>query len=584
MQPPFQYPSLTNRDQRTLAPGSYGAWRVGGAVLTETSTYSNPTYAQLPYSRLTLSGDYTLPPYTQDVWDRTRDAPSVSFVVIIQNNSMGLSTITPGVGWLGGSFQVSGGCCSLLLVLDNGTGATLCPIGSAAAISGSFTVSTTGPLTATSPVTLGGNLALNNTALNSIPNSSWKAGNSSTVGIGGFNIAVGELSIAGVNSVALGYQGAASINSVGIGYQANATGTGEVAIGYQAVAQQDDTIAIGRESLASGTNTVVIGRGGLANAANATGMGTGVQAIGTNSAAFGNAAGSNNSGTALGNQSFSGIEGVAVGSTSLSGNQGVAVGYNSQNNFPNGVAVGRQTRTDQDGVAVGYNATASTSGTSLGSGSVANALNATAIGRSSQATASYSAAIGSAVVNGTASTTLIGNRVDPDPNNHVVVSDGYFASTRQRYGAYSTVDNIVTIGVTNMQFTSIDFEQPAPNNYLLGVETFQFKTDINSTFEIVWRIKAFQPGTNNFAPLFYEAQLLYYNASTATSGLVATDAIIRRSADPASDNFDGTYTMTYILHTSNTPGDYVQFPISLIARPGNPSIDFSSKLFICRLN
>lgn len=507
-------------------------------MLTETTTYDTPTYGQLPYSRVLLSGDYTLPPYTQDVWDRTRSAPSVSYVVVLQNDAPGQVTVSPGTNWVGGAFQVSGGCCSLMLVLDNGQSATMCPVGSAASIAGSFTVSTTGPITATSPVVLGGNLALNNTALNSIPNSSWKAGNSSTVGIGGFNIAVGELSIAAVNSVALGYQGAASINSVGIGYQANATGTGEVAIGYQAVAQQDDTIAIGRESSAIGTNTVVIGRGGLANAANATGMGTGVQAIGTNSAAFGNAAGSNNSGTALGNQSFSGIEGVAVGSTSLSGNQGVAVGYNSQNNFPNGVAVGRQTRTDQDGVAVGYNATASTSGTSLGSGSVANALNA--------------AAIGKGVSNAQSWSTLIGYSDPGTSNIHQVTSSGIFKSTYQvacsmeSRGFSLTSGAPVDVGTWTTLF-DYTYDPMSPPYVGPGATQLYLKTP-NSVYLVGFWASA----PNTVVSGFVGVKLRYYNSQTVTVTELLSG--VGNNNTGSSQDFA---TGSIIVKTSNNTGDYI---------------------------
>ncbi len=584
MQPPFQFASLTNRDQRTLAPGSYGTWRVGGAVLTETSTFTSPTYAQLPYSRISLNDDYTLPPYTQDVWDRTHSAPSVSFVVILQNTDVSAVTVNPGVNWVGASFQISGGCCGLLLVLDDGQTATALPVGSAAAIGGSFTVSTTGPLTATSPVVLGGNLALDNTALNSIPTNSWKAGSSSSVGVGGSNVSVGHGASTSQNSAALGYFSSASTNSVGIGYQANATGTDEVAIGFQATAQQDGTIAIGRESSATGTNSMVVGRSGVASADSATGVGQGVQALGADSTAVGRNAFANTNAASVGRDVTGGIDGASFGARSLSRTSGVAVGYQAVNNGVQATNVGRGSTANTDGTALGYQASSGTDASAMGSGSNASAIGTLALGKGSSAGFSYSTAVGAGVATTATNTTLLGNAFSADPTEHVVQSSGYLQSYRQRFGDYSTVDNIVPLGVTYLQFTTIDFEQPAPNSYLIGLETFSFKADTNSTFLVVLRTKAFQPGTSTNCPILFDNQLWYFNASTAVFGLVATETIVRNGVNTGGDNFESTYTLTYIVHTSNTPNDYVKAAVNLIARPGNPSVDFSCSLQIARLN
>lgn len=534
--------------------------------MTETSTYNTPTYAQLPYSRVLISGNYTLPAYTQDVWDRTRDVPSVSFVVVLQNNNVNLVTVSPGTNWVGGSFQISGGCCSLMLVLDNGQTATMCPIGSAAAMSGSFTVTTAGPLVATSPVTLGGNLDLNNTALDSVYGTSWRAGSTSSVNLSANNVAVGHGSSAISNSSALGFQASANTNSVAVGAQANSTGQGEITIGYQATSQLADSITIGRQASAIGASSIAIGGGASASADSATGVGTGVQALGVDSTAVGRNAFGNTNGTAMGRDVTAGIDGTSLGGRSLARTSGVSVGYQAVNSGVQAVNVGRGSTAADDGTSVGYLANASASATAVGSGAVANATNA--------------AAIGKGVNNSTAWSTLIGYSDTGTSNIHEVRSSGLLKSTFQvacsLYSdaiSYNANDPYAAVGSWLTTF-DYPYDRLAPPFIGPFGTNIQLKTP-NSVYLVAFFVRGPRNADFSSASGSMSVNLNYYNSATVAVSQLCSVYTFKPSWGEA------TTTGTALVQTSSNVGDYVYLSAQYVYLSGSVYADY--KIFVARI-
>lgn len=548
-------------------------------MLTETTTYDTPTYAQLPYSRVLLSGNYTLPAYTQDVWDRTRDVPSVSFVVVLQNNNVNLVTVSPGTNWVGGSFQIGGGCCSLMLVLDNGQTATMCPIGSAAAMSGSFTVTTAGPLVATSPVTLGGNLDLNNTALDSVYGTSWRAGSTSSVNLSANNVAVGHGSSAISNSSALGYQASANTNSVAVGAQANSTGQGEITIGYQATSQLADSITIGRQASAIGASSIAIGAGGSASADSATGVGTGVQALGVDSTAVGRNAFGNTNGTAMGRDVTAGIDGTSLGGRSLARTSGVSVGYQAVNSGVQAVNVGRGSTAADDGTSVGYLANASTSAVAVGSGSTASS-SALALGKGATASATNAAAIGQGVSNSSSWSTLIGYSDTGASNIHEVRSSGLLKSTFQvacsLYSdgiAYNSGDPFAGVGSWLTEF-DYPYDRLAPPFIGPFGTNIQLKTP-NSVYLVAFWNRGPRTAAFGYVDGAMVVKLNYYNSATATLSLVAQQ---NSNSETTLGQFGH---VTALVQTSSNVGDYVQLQARYDWISGSAYADY--KIFVTRI-
>lgn len=433
-QPPFQNWSLTERNQRTLAPGSFDLWRVGGAVLTESQTLTSATYGQLPYTRLQLSANTTLPPYTQDVWDRTRNSgASISFFVFIQNTDVNQITISPGTGWTFVAYQISAGCACLLLVLDNGMGAIGVPMSPAAGVAGSFTVSTTGPLTATSPVNLGGNLALNNTALESIATNNWKAGTGSTftasrvnsvaighgiTGAGSNAVNVGYLSLVGNDGVALGANTIASAQSVAVGGGAQTASGNSVAMGYLSSAGGLESISIGVSSSNAGQRAIAIGYQSSSSATNAIALGASANASNTTAIAIGQSA------QALRVGSIIIGDGATCGPT-IAQTDNIAIGSRANSN--GGIAIGADSSAST-GMAIGRSALCAYShATSVGDSTDVRS-ESTALGYHARAVGEYSSAIGSEVLNSVDNTSLIGNMAHPSPTEHTVLSTGYLRS------------------------------------------------------------------------------------------------------------------------------------------------------------
>lgn len=442
---------------------------------------------------------------------------------------------------------------------------------------GTITINVAGPLTITgSPASLNGPpIVITNTALESIPTDSWKAGTLSATG-GPRSVSVGHDSNTIVSdSVSLGYRAQSGFKSTAIGASTNAALPRSVAIGDDAEGASTEVTLVGASTISFSPGAVVLGY--QAN----------VQASSTCAIAIGQLA-----------------------NIQISSQKSIALGYSATSYHPSEIIIGENATSlnslaPSGGIAIGQGAT-TTGGTAVGPGSYAtdtsavlgrnaNSANAYAVavgedstvraygialGYGADATIDYCSSIGPSVVNTEVNTTLVGNRNHPSPYDHLLKSDGYLASRRQRFGKYLSLNNIPNLGISFFNFT-VEQEEVAPNNFLFGGSIFQFKQDTECTFLIIMRLKAFQPGTTTACPIIFTQRLEYYNAATAVPIVYTTYGI---NKDNLADNYETQHTITAMIHTSNTVGDYFMCAVDIIATPGNPSVDFNVAVEICRLN
>ena len=225
-----------------------------------------------------------------------------------------------------------------------------------------------------------------------------KATGVESTAIGRENIASGERSFA-----AGGYNATASgADTVAIGYQAQATATYAAAIGFSNEADGVGSLALGYNSTASSQNSVVIGNGVQSTAANQVSIGGTTDTVrisetytlptadGTN----GQVLTTNGSGAVTfadagggGDPDLYRDNAVSATTPIASGDNAVAIGTGSDATSTYSLAIGRDALCNkQDALAIGSFATATGNrSTAVGQETDANSTDATAIGRRAQA-------------------------------------------------------------------------------------------------------------------------------------------------------------------------------------------------------